>query len=223
MDLIYKYAYMANIKFSKVLKNAYPLHRLQTIVDYYHLTSRKNSRKYLDEFNTHWEQKWVAVEILNLIKQDRKHILDVGAGIGLFAWICMTLGHKVDVTELPVKNQYQPSDIINFFDDVKKACGLESVTTYRWEISSTDCKFPSEKQYDLITMQRTNFDIGWSEQDYTKWIKTCLWKGLLPNGKVFWVCPKTQRKILEMACKREDIRYKRHLSGKENYIFELHK
>jgi len=215
---------MANIKLEKILKNAFPLQDLKTITDYYHLTRRKNSRKYIDEFDANWEHKWVAVRLLNLDKIDRIRILDVGAGIGLFAWICVSLGHKVDITELPVENKYQPSDIINFFEDLKTAYGLDKVATcYRWEISKTDYEFPCNKQYDLISMQRTNFDIGWNEEDYTKWIKTCLWKGLLPNGRVYWVCPKTQRGILESACKRGDIRYKRHLSGKENYIFELHK
>ena len=217
---------MANIKFSKVFKNSFPLNKLQTIVDYYHLTRRKNGRKYLDEFDTHWEQKWVAVELLDLIKQDRKHILDVGAGIGLFSWICMTLGHKVEVTELPVENQYQPSDIINFFEDAKKACGLETVTTYRWQISSEDYKFPSEKQYDLITMQRTNFDIHWNTDDYTTWITNCLMLGLKPGGKIFWVCPKQNSNKLRAACEQGKIKYNQHHLGEvstECNIFELYR
>ena len=112
---------MANIKFSKILKSAFPLNNFQTIVDYYQLTRKKSARKYFDEFDTHWENKWNAVEILDLVQRDRIRILDVGAGIGLFAWICSSLGHKVDVTELPVKNNYQPPDVINFFDDVKQS------------------------------------------------------------------------------------------------------
>lgn len=217
---------MANIKFSKVFKNSFPLHNLQTIVDYYHLTSRKNGRKYLDEFDTHWEQKWVAVELLDLIELDRKRILDVGAGIGLFAWICVSLGHKVDITELPIDNKYQPADVINFFDDARKSSKLDkAVTTYRWEISSTDYKFPSEEKYDLITMQRTNFDIGWNTDDYATWITNCLMPGLMLDGKIFWVCPWKKSDMLQAACKQAKIKYLQHRLGDlgtEYNIFELY-
>lgn len=217
---------MANIKFSKVFKNSFPLNKLQTIVDYYHLTRRKNGRKYLDEFDTHWEQKWVAVELLDLIEEDRKQILDVGAGIGLFAWICVTLGHKVDITELPVDNKYQPADIINFFDDARKSFNLdETVSTYRWEISCTDYKFPSKKKYDLITMQRTNFDIGWNTDDYTRWITNCLISGLVPDGKIFWVCPWKKSNMLRSACEQGKIKYLQHQLGDlgtEYNIFEIY-
>jgi len=203
------------------------LHKLQTIVDYYHLTSRKNARKYLDEFDAHWEHKWVAVEILKLIKQNRIHILDVGAGIGLFAWICVSLGHKVDITELPVDNKTAiPAELINFFDDARKSYKLnKAVTTYRWEISSTDYKFPSEEKYDLITMQRTNFDIGWNTDDYTTWITNCLMPGLKPRGKVFWVCPRQNSDMLRAVCEQEKIKYLQHQlgdHGTECNIFELH-
>ena len=138
----------------------------------------------------------------------------------------MTLGHKVEVTELPVENQYQPSDIINFFEDAKKACGLETVTTYRWQISSEDYKFPSEKQYDLITMQRTNFDIHWNTDDYTTWITNCLMPGLRLGGKIFWVCPKQNSNKLRAACEQGKIKYNQHHLGEvstECNIFELYR
>jgi hypothetical protein len=191
------------------------------------LTRKKNGRKYLDEFDTHWEQKWVAVELLKLVKQQRLQILDVGAGIGLFAWICVSIGHKVDITELPVENNYQPNDIINFFEDARKAFGLdEAVTTYRWEISSEDYKFPSEKQYDLITMHRTNFDIYWNTHDYTTWIKNCLMPGLRSGGKIFWVCSHKKCDTLRAACEQGRIKYHQHQLGDlgtEYNIFEIYR
>ena len=218
---------MANIKLEKILKNSFPLQDLKTVTDYYHLTRRKNSRKYIDEFDANWAHKWIAVRLLNLDKIDRIRILDVGTGAGVFAWLCNSLGHLTDITELPIENNYQHADIIKFFEDLKTAYDLDkTVTCYRWEISKTDYKFPSNKEYDLISMQRTNFDIQWSEEDYIKWIKRCLWKGLLPNGRVYWVCPKTKADILEMACKKGDISHIRHpekFSGKEHNIFELYK
>ena len=213
---------MANIKISKILKNSFPLNNFQTIVDYYQLTRKKSARKYFDEFDTHWEHKWNAVELLNLVERDRIHILDVGAGIGLFAWICSSLGHKVDVTELPVKNNYQPPDVINFFDDVKKSYNLnKQVNTYRWEISSTNFYFPSKRKYDLIAMQRTNFDINWNANEYIRWITNCLIPGLLPGGRVFWVCSWKKSKMLQAACEQGEIKYFKH-TCKEDNIFELY-
>ena len=218
---------MANIKLEKILKNSFPLQTLKTITDYYHLTRKRNSRKYIDEFDANWAHKWIAVRLLDLDKIPRIRILDVGTGAGVFAWICSSLGHNVDVTELPIENNYQHADIIKYFEDLKTAYELDkNVTTYRWEISKTDYEFPSNKLYDLISMHRTNFDIGWGEEDYIKFIKKCLWKGLLPNGKVYWHCPRPQGEIIEMACLKGDIRYLRHskkVSGKDRNIIELYK
>ena len=145
----------------------------------------------------------------------------------MFAWICVSIGHSVDITELPVENNYQPSDIINFFEDARKAFGLdEAVTTYRWEISNADNKFPSEKKYDLITMHRTNFDINWNTDDYTTWITNCLMPGLRPGGKIFWVCPKQNSNKLRAACEQGKIKYNQHKLGNlstECNIFEVYK
>ena len=145
----------------------------------------------------------------------------------MFAWICVSIGHKVDITELPVENNYQPSDIINFFEDARKAFGLdEAVTTYRWEISSEDYKFPSEKQYDLITMHRTNFDIYWNTHDYTTWIKNCLMPGLRSGGKIFWVCSHKKCDTLRAACEQGRIKYHQHQLGDlgtEYNIFEIYR
>jgi hypothetical protein len=222
---------MANIKLEKILKNSFPLQDLKTVTDYYQLTRKRNSRKYIDEFDANWAHKWIAVRLLDLDKIPRIRILDVGTGAGIFAWICSSLGHNIDVTELPIENNYQDADIIRYFEDLKKAYELDkTVTTYRWEISKTetDYEFPSEKQYDLISMFRTNFDIGWSEEYYIKFIKECLWKGLQPKGKVYWHCPRPQGDILEMACKKGDIRYLRHSrkiaeDNKNRNIIELYK
>jgi len=160
---------MANIKLDKILKNSFPLQDLKTITDYYHLTRKRNSRKYIDEFDANWTHKWIGVRLLDLDKIDRIRILDVGTGAGVFAWICSSLGHAVDVTELPINSGRQHPDIIRFFEDLKTAYELDkTVTGYKWEISKNNYEFPNNKQYDLKSMQRTNFDIGWSEEDYIK-------------------------------------------------------
>ena len=77
-------------------------------------------------------------------------------------------------------------------------------------------------------MFRTNFDIGWSEEYYIKFIKKCLWKGLLPTGRIYWHCPRAQGDIIERACEKGDIRYLRHSrkiseDNKNRNIIELYK
>jgi 2-polyprenyl-3-methyl-5-hydroxy-6-metoxy-1,4-benzoquinol methylase len=162
---------MARIKLQKVFKNAFPLEESKIVTQYYHLTRRKNSRKYFDEFDKIWEQKWLAISALKLDKVDRLNMLDIGAGPGIFAWMCVSLGHLVDITELPFDTEIIENDNLHYFEDLKTSYELDkTVNTYRWEITKETDEFPIEKQYDLITIQRSNFDIGWEEKNYLKFI-----------------------------------------------------
>ena len=218
---------MANIKLQKVFKNAFPLEESKIVTQYYHLTRRKNSRKYFDEFDKIWEQKWLAICALQLDKVDRLNMLDIGAGPGIFAWMCVSLGHLVDITELPFDTEIIENDNLHYFEDLKTSYELDkTVNTYRWEITKETDEFPIEKQYDLITIQRSNFDIGWEEKNYLKFINLCF-DGIVSNGRIFWMCAKEQSDTLEMACKKADIshiRYPKSRIGKGKLgIFEIYK
>lgn len=173
---------MANIKIKNILKDAFPLDRCRTINDYYHIMGRKTSEKYITKWDRIFESKWNIVRQLELdqVRLPRQYILDIGAGPHIFAWLAMRLGHAVTTTELPLDNPYVPADNIQWFRDVKTALRLdEAVQTIPYTIKDSSSKLPGkvQKHWDIITIQRSNFDIDWNSKDYEQWlphiVKTC--------------------------------------------------
>lgn len=173
---------MANIKLKNILKDAFPLDRCGMINDYYHVMGRKTSEKYITKWDKIFESKWNIVTELGLdqINLPRQFILDIGAGPHIFAWLAVRLGHHVTTTELPLDNPYVPADNIQWFKDIKTALYLnDAIKTIPYIINDSTSQLPQEvqKNWDIITIQRSNFDIGWNKHDYELWlpyvVETC--------------------------------------------------
>lgn len=173
---------MANIKIKNILKDAFPLDRCRTVNDYYHIVGRKTSEKYITKWDKIFESKWNIVKELELdqVRLPRQHILDIGAGPHIFAWLAVRLGHVVTTTELPLDNSYVPADNIQWFRDIKTALHLDdAVQTVPYTIKDSSSQLPGkvQKHWDIITIQRSNFDIGWRSYDYEQWlphiVETC--------------------------------------------------
>lgn len=170
---------MANIKLEKILYDAFPIDRVQTINDYYSIVARANSRKYFEKFNKIYKQKWDIVKNLQLndFRLPRQRILDIGAGPHIFAWLAIRLGHYVESTELPLDNPYVKRHNIEWFKDIKTAIDLDkAVVTHDFTIDKSTVRLPNalQKNWDIITIQRSNFDIGWNVDDYNNFIPLCL-------------------------------------------------
>lgn len=169
---------MANIKFKKLLEDAFPMQRVNVINEYYSITAKKNSVKYFEKWDRLYESKWEIVEDLKLYERlsSRKRILDIGAGPHIFAWLAVRLGHYVSSTELPLKNPYVTKQNLEYFHDIKKALLLDKIIkTYDFTIDKSTSQLPEElrDRWDIITIQRSNFDIGWQTKEYRNFITMC--------------------------------------------------
>jgi hypothetical protein len=167
---------MANIKLENILKDAFPINRVEIVNQYYNLTSKKHSDKYFLKWDRIYKSKWEIIKFLELDRKTnpRKYILDIGAGPHIFAWLAVRLGHSVTTTELSLENDYIHSDIIRYFQDIKIAINLDKIVdTYDWIIDKQTNELPGplRKRWDIISMQRSNFDIGWQATDYHRLIK----------------------------------------------------
>jgi len=188
---------MARIKLKGILKQSFPLANVAIINTYYMIIAMKNSRKYFDKWDIIYEQKWNIAKHLHLENPDtsRKDILDIGAGPHIFAWIAVKLGHSVTTTELPIDNDagIDPMNI-RWFSDIKKAIGLtdKQIVTYEYTINKLTDTLPIKLQnntWDIITLQRTNFDISWIDCDDYDNLISLLMSKLRPKGKIYFECP----------------------------------
>lgn len=192
---------MANIKLEKILYDAFPLDKVQTINDYYSIKARANSRKYFEKFDTIYKQKWNIVKNLQLnnFRLPRQKILDIGAGPHIFAWLAIRLGHSVESTELPLDNPYIKRHNIEWFKDIKTALELDkTVITHDFTIDKSTVRLPDalQKNWDIITVQRSNFDIGWIDTDYAFIIPELVRLG----NTVYYECAREQYEPLVAFC-----------------------
>lgn len=203
---------MANIKLEKILYDAFPIGKVQTINDYYNIKSLANSRKYFDKFNLIYKQKWDIVKSLQLndFRLKRQKILDIGAGPHIFAWLAVRLGHYVESTELPLDNPYIKRPIIEYFKDVKTVIDLDkAVVTHEFTIDKSTVQLPNalQKNWDIITVQRSNFDIGWIAADYAFIIPELVKLGNI----VYYECARQQYTHLVSFCKSVGYKIKHDL------------
>lgn len=166
---------MANIKLKKILQDAFPMQHVRAINDYYTITAKKNSIKYFEKWDRLFESKWEIIKDLELDQRlsQRHRILDIGSGPYIFSWLAIKLGHYVASTELPLDNEYISSENIQWFRDIKTALELDkTIKTYDWVIDKTTSALPDplRDRWDIITIQRSNFDIGWATNDYRRLI-----------------------------------------------------
>lgn len=201
-----------SLKLVKLLKNAYPLADSRVICHYYELTKRKGSPKYFDKWDQIWDSKWQALEDMGLTSKIfsenyKKTILDVGAGPGIFAWLCYQMGHSVETTELPVKNDFIEKNIILFFHDCKMVNRVFfDCAHYDFVIDKDTRDLPGEKTYDIISLQRTNFDIGWTCDDYKR-IIPAMRNRLNEKGFIYLNCPNEQIHSLGDYLDKQNIQY----------------
>lgn len=149
--------------------------RVNIVNEYYNITSKKNSIKYFEKWDRIFESKWEIIKDLRLDKGEinGRRILDIGAGPHIFAWLAVRLGHTVTSTELPLDNEFVPAENIQWFRDIKTALDLNRIIcTYDWVIDKTTSTLPDplKDRWDIITIQRSNFDIGWTADDYSNLI-----------------------------------------------------
>ena len=122
--------------------------------------------------------KRIALAVkLGLDKGEKKEILDIGAGAGMWAFILSELGHKITITDIPLSL----SPTIKSYEKGIKALGLKKsfdlVLTKRQKM-----RLP--QKYDLITITGAIFFSGWKKKDWLFFIQDAT-DNLKKNGSLF--------------------------------------
>ena len=127
----------------------------------------------LDEF---LKEKVECFRAMGLETRDNKQILDIGAGVGYFPWLCKHFGHTCDFTDcMPPK----------FYKLVWTELGLNPEHIELCIAGGTNFSLP--RSYDIITAHRTVFDMfayHWYVDEYKNFLRNCA-EYLHDDGFVF--------------------------------------
>lgn len=114
---------------------------------------------------------------LGLDKGKRKEILDIGAGVGMWAFILSELGHEITMTDVPLSL----SPRIKIYEKGIKALGLKKSFDL---VLTRQQKMKLPQRYDLITITGATFFSGWKEKDWLFFIQDAM-DNLKKNGSLF--------------------------------------
>lgn len=133
--------------------------------------------KYIYKLDLYLQEKIDVAAFLGLDTASNLRMLDIGSGMGLFAWICKNLGHKCNSTYYDNFPFYQAAWKIL---KIRSPVYLEIRSDRRWQLESS-------KPYDIITAMRTVFDrypTRWSAYDWLMFL-TQAHAHLKPSGTLF--------------------------------------
>ena len=132
--------------------------------------------KYINKFDLYATEKIKIFKHLNLDKEQKLDILDIGTGLALFPWLCKKYGHYCMFTDVNPhiiwRQSYNLGKIQSNFHPLE-------ITAYQ--------DFTLPKEFDIITAHRTVFD----EHDYRwhvdewKWFLKNAVRYLKDSGKLF--------------------------------------
>ena len=161
------------------LKSQIPLAKLEQIWEY---EKRRNdvstygeTGKYILRIDEFLREKMDCFAAMELEKQDNRLILDIGAGVGYFPWMCRKFGHRCDFTDCNPPKFY-------------RLVWLEMGLGQHQELCISGGKrFELPYNYDIITSHRTVFDMfayPWHVEEYRYFLKNCA-EYLNDDGFVF--------------------------------------
>lgn len=164
----------------EILKNKFPLSRLkfiaQRIDEKDHDAAFNEAVKYIHKFDLYAIEKIQIFKHLNLDKEQKLDILDIGTGLALFPWLCKQYGHDCIFTDIDPHTIWRQSYSLGRIQS--KFYPLE-IVAYR------DFELPRE--FDIITSHRTVFDehnYRWHADEW-KWFLANAVRYLKDSGRVF--------------------------------------